>query len=61
MKKQNFNYHSSYLGNICPKRTSGRLPGTSFGNKIRRCTDNMYTYVYICIHIPIYIYKIKQI
>ena len=44
MKKTKFNYRSSYLGNICPKCTSGRVPGTSFGNKIRRFTDSMYIY-----------------
>ena len=38
--KINFNnLISSDLGNVCPKYTSGRTP---FGNKLRRCTYNMY-------------------
>ena len=43
----NLNYRKlpSYLGNVSPKRTSGRAPGTSFGHKIRIFTDNMYIYI----------------
>ena len=43
MKKINLNYRPSDLGNVYPKSTSGRAPGTSFGNKIRIFTDNIYT------------------
>ena len=45
MKKRNLNYRQSDLGNFCPKRTSGRAPGLSFGNKIIIFTDNMYIYI----------------
>ena len=41
MKKINVNYHSSDLGNVCPKRTSYRA---FFGNKIRIFNDKMYIY-----------------
>ena len=41
-EKINLNDRPSYLGNVLPKRKSGREPGTSFGNKIRIFTDNIY-------------------
>ena len=47
----NLNYRPSDIGNVYPKCTSGR---TSFGNKIRRLTDN--TYIYIIYIIIYYIY-----
>ena len=44
-EKINFNYRQSYFGNMSPKRTSGRATGISFGNNIRRFSDNMYIYI----------------
>ena len=45
MKKINLNDRPYYLGNVYHKRASGRAPAISFGNKIRRFTDNMYIYI----------------
>ena len=46
MKKINLKYLPSDLGNVSPKRISGRVP---FGNKKRRFTDNII--LLICIYI----------
>ena len=51
--KINFNnLISSDLGNVCPKYTSGR---TSFENKLRIFTYNMYIYIIFIIIYYIYI------
>ena len=40
--KINLNYCQAELGNVCPQLKSNKSPRTSFGNKIRIFTDNMY-------------------